>query len=146
MMMPSASGVSSTRSSPNLSSSPSVTLKTPPERPISSPRMKTRSSRSISCERASLIASSMLIVRAICDSIPLCRMNYVMRTPLCELRPDMVRKLGRIGIGALLGELHRLVDFLRNLGGDLRLLRVVQKFLFNELLLECSHRIFFLPR
>ena len=44
-------GVSMTRDSPNRLLNPSVTLKAPPYRPTSSPRMKTRSSRSISSHK-----------------------------------------------------------------------------------------------
>src|SRR5438270_9537466 len=55
-MLDSASGVSSTRSSPNRCCKPSVALKTPPFRPTSSPRTHTRASRSISSRSASRIA------------------------------------------------------------------------------------------
>ena len=50
-------GVSRTRFSPNSSSSPSVTLNAPSKTPMSSPMMKTRSSRCISSRSASLSAS-----------------------------------------------------------------------------------------
>jgi hypothetical protein len=56
MIMFSASGVSSTRSAPNSSMNPSVTLKAPPKAPMSSPRQKTASSRRISSRNPSLIA------------------------------------------------------------------------------------------
>src|SRR4030042_263539 len=56
----SAKGVSTIRSSPNLSWSPSVTRKTPPSRPTSSPRTTTLLSLSISSRRAKLIASTIL--------------------------------------------------------------------------------------
>src|SRR5215472_6165297 len=49
----SASGVSSTRASPNLACRPSVARNTPPFRPTSSPSTHTRSSRSISSASAS---------------------------------------------------------------------------------------------
>ena len=55
-MADSASGVSKTRFSPNWSIRPSVTRKTPPSRPTSSPITRTRESRSISCFRARLRA------------------------------------------------------------------------------------------
>ena len=47
-MAASAIGVSMTRCSPKRSTSPSVTLNAPPYAPMSSPRMNTFSSRSIS--------------------------------------------------------------------------------------------------
>ena len=53
----SASGVSSTRSAPNSSMKPSVTLNAPPKAPMSSPRQNTVSSRRISSRRPSEIAS-----------------------------------------------------------------------------------------
>src|SRR5690349_8529776 len=52
----SASGVSQTRFSPNSSMKPSVTLKAPPNAPMSSPRHKTDSSARISSRSPSLIA------------------------------------------------------------------------------------------
>src|ERR687896_855759 len=57
----SASGVSRTRLSPYLAHRPSVAPKTPPLRPTSSPRIMTRSSRSISSSMAERIASRMFI-------------------------------------------------------------------------------------
>src|SRR5438105_4047226 len=56
-MHDSASGVSSTRSSPNLACRPSVARKTPPFLPTSSPSTQTRSSRSISSSSASRMPS-----------------------------------------------------------------------------------------
>src|ERR1700733_14409669 len=53
----SASGLSSTRASPNSFCNPSVTPKTPPLAPTSSPRIITRSSRCISSRIPSRIAS-----------------------------------------------------------------------------------------
>src|SRR5580700_2402122 len=53
----SASGLSSTRASPNSFCKPSVTPKTPPLAPTSSPRIITRSSRCISSRMPSRIAS-----------------------------------------------------------------------------------------
>src|SRR5579862_6193687 len=53
----SASGLSSTRASPNSVCNPSVTPKTPPLAPTSSPRIITRSSRCISSRIPSRIAS-----------------------------------------------------------------------------------------
>src|SRR5688500_1398446 len=58
-IMPSVSGVSSTRLSPYLAHRPSVAPKTPPLRPTSSPITMTRSSRSISSSIAERIASRM---------------------------------------------------------------------------------------
>ena len=56
MIADSASGVSITRSGPNSSRKPSVTLKAPPKTPMSSPITKTRSSARISSRIASEIA------------------------------------------------------------------------------------------
>jgi hypothetical protein len=52
----SARGVSQTRSAPNSSMKPSVTLNAPPKAPMSSPRQKTDSSARISSRRPSEIA------------------------------------------------------------------------------------------
>ena len=52
----SASGVSQTRSAPNSSMKPSVTLNAPPNAPMSSPMQKTESSARISSRRPSEIA------------------------------------------------------------------------------------------
>src|SRR5687768_10965855 len=54
-------GESTTRCSPNFAMSPSVTLNAPPYAPMSSPRQKTFSSRSISSMSASRIASRYVI-------------------------------------------------------------------------------------
>ena len=56
MIPDSASGVSMTRSAPNSSNRPSVTLNAPPKTPMSSPIISTRSSRRISVRRPSEIA------------------------------------------------------------------------------------------
>ena len=56
MIPDSASGVSITRSGPNSSMKPSVTLKAPPKVPMSSPITNTRSSERISSRIASAIA------------------------------------------------------------------------------------------
>src|SRR5712692_469788 len=60
-MADSASGVSRTRASPKRAYRPSVAPKTPPLRPTSSPRTRTRSSRSISSVIAARTASIMRI-------------------------------------------------------------------------------------
>ena len=60
-MEDSAIGVSITRSSPKRFQSPSVTRKTPPLGPTSSPSTTTRSSRSISSVRHSRRACTMFI-------------------------------------------------------------------------------------
>src|SRR5437868_6816500 len=57
-MPASASGVSTQRSSPNVSKSPAVARKTPPARPTSSPITSTFPSRASSWWRQSLIAST----------------------------------------------------------------------------------------
>jgi hypothetical protein len=56
MIPDSASGVSITRIGPNSSMKPSVTLKAPPNTPMSSPITNTRSSARISSRMASEIA------------------------------------------------------------------------------------------
>src|SRR3954468_2527594 len=61
-MPASASGVSTQRSGPNLSRRPAVARKTPPARPTSSPMTMTASSRSISTWRASLTASTRVLL------------------------------------------------------------------------------------
>ena len=58
-------GVSRTRSSPNLSINPLVTVKMPPVSPTSSPITKTLSSRAISCASASFSASGKLSSRSV---------------------------------------------------------------------------------
>src|SRR5205085_9952069 len=58
MMPASASGVSTTRSAPKRSISPSVARKTPPLRPTSSPSTRTRSSSASATPSASLMAST----------------------------------------------------------------------------------------
>src|SRR6185503_14140650 len=58
----SASGVSTQRFGPKRSSSPAVARKTPPARPTSSPMTMTLSSRSISTWRASLTASTSVLL------------------------------------------------------------------------------------
>src|SRR5688572_25382869 len=59
-MPASASGVSMTRSAPNCSYKPSVTRKTPPSRPTSSPSTTTSESLVISCRSARLRACTMV--------------------------------------------------------------------------------------
>src|SRR2546423_9718100 len=61
MIAASEIGVSIPRSSPNFVCNPSVTLNAPPYAPMSSPRQKTFSSRSISSNSASRIASRYVI-------------------------------------------------------------------------------------
>ena len=58
-IIPSVSGVSSTRRSPYFTHRPSVAPKTPPFLPTSSPMTMTRSSRSISSSMAERMASRM---------------------------------------------------------------------------------------
>src|SRR5690348_5147876 len=61
MMPPSAIGVSSTRCSPYLRCSPSVTRNTPPKYPTSSPRITTRGSRPSITSLAELSACTMFM-------------------------------------------------------------------------------------
>src|SRR5512141_700712 len=63
------SGVSITRSGPNRWSNPSVARKTPPPRPMSSPRTQTDGSRAISVASASLIAL-ISVTSAIASPLP----------------------------------------------------------------------------
>src|SRR5579864_1706653 len=134
MMLPSASGVSSTRSSPNLSYSPAVALKTTTESPMSSPITNTRSSRAISCAIASVMASIIVIFRAMFSRSPLF---------LC---PDVIRQFRSIRIRALLGEFHRFIDFLSNLLGDFIFGFVSEQLLVAEDSLKQHQWVPLLPR
>src|SRR4051794_8135607 len=107
MMPDSDSGESTTRSQPNRCCSPSVTRKTPPFLPMSSPRSTTRSSRAISCARARLIAStrSSLGMGFVCGAgfpactqLVSCRLESLHRDFLWRLQSDLPRVLAdRIG-------------------------------------------------
>src|SRR5690348_10212266 len=100
---------------------------------MSSPMTKTRSSRSISCAIASVMASIIVIVRG----IPL--------SPLF-LRPDVFGEFGWIGVRALLGEIDSFVDFLRDFLGDFRFGFVAEKLFVAKNFLEEHQRIALLPR
>src|SRR5579863_6130730 len=99
----SASGLSSTRASPNSFCNPSVTPKTPPLAPTSSPRIITRSSRCISSRMPSRMAS----------------MYVFSATPVTRFRIDMEHRGvgGRQGRG--LGLLGRFVELDHELGAHL---------------------------
>src|SRR5487761_199025 len=145
IMFPSASGVSSTRSSPNLSYSPAVALKTPPDRPISSPITNTRSSRSISCAIASVMASIIVILRAMFSRSPFILAPRPAYSCLF-LCPNMIRELRGIRIRALLGELDGFIDFLRSFFCDFVFRFVGEELLVAENFLEQHQRVSLLPR
>src|SRR5580700_8485265 len=93
-MSDSASGLSSTRASPNSFCKPSVTPKTPPLAPTSSPRIITRSSRCISSRMPSRIASI-----------------YVFSaTPVTRFRIHVKHRRVRSGQRRFLGLLGRFVE------------------------------------
>src|SRR5438132_1792610 len=100
-MPDSASGVSSTRASPNLAYRPSVAPKTPPLRPTSSPITSTRSSRSISSVMAARTASIILI------------------SATWFSREDIVQRPGSFWGGSLPGLADRRLDGARGLALDL---------------------------
>src|SRR5690348_440423 len=101
---------------------------------MSSPITKTRSSRAISCAIASVMASIIVIFRAMFSRSPL------------FLRPDVIRQLRSIRIRALLGEFNRLVDFLRDVLCDLVLGLVGEIFPVAENFFEEHERVALLPR
>src|SRR2546430_6645115 len=101
----SASGVSSTRPSPNRPCRPSVARNTPPLRPTSSPSTHTRSSRSISSASASrtpsisvLTAMSALLREQVAPQVGRDRLGGGLRGP------DRLVHLGRaLPLDALVG-------------------------------------------
>src|SRR5262245_43234792 len=92
-MLASASGVSTTRSGPYLSTSPLVVRKTPPSLPTSRPRTITRGSASISSASALLMASTML--RCATSGFPVEEVGLLPRQArgqiLIDVREDVVR-------------------------------------------------------
>ena len=93
---PSASGVSITRCSPNLARRPSVTRKTPPSTPMSSPSTRTSSSRSISCISARLMAWTIVSFRG---SVIPCSPRLIRAPP--PRRPRAHARARRAAPGAL---------------------------------------------
>src|SRR5712691_2760782 len=119
----SAMGASSTRSGPNRSMNPSVTLKAPPYAPMSCPSMKTRSSRSISSHRASAMAvryvASPRSARFRRGPIPASPSGMApalaggrVRLPVPVLRPQPLRHVVRGRQRGALGEFVTLVELL----------------------------------
>src|SRR5256885_11326078 len=90
MMAASASGLSITRCEPNLRCRSSVTRKTPPSTPTSSPRMTTSGSRSISWKSARFSAFTML-------SLVMSRSSS--RQPLAAHRRGARGRGRRVGLG-----------------------------------------------
>src|SRR5688500_8664926 len=81
-------GVSRTRSGPNLSNRPSVSLKTPPAAPTSSPTRTTDSSRVISCAIPAAIAP-----RYVISGISSPRLERRLAAPIdCAARPAAPRR------------------------------------------------------
>src|SRR5712692_5485371 len=143
MMIPSASGVSTTRSSPYLSSKPCVALKTPPERPMSSPNTNTRSSRDISWSSASVIASMNAIVRAMLK----CFLPHLpLKSGAAASGPNVLEQFVRFRVWALFGEFHRFVYSRCDFRRDLLLQIVTEELPVGQVLLHSEDRILFLPR
>src|SRR6266550_6360067 len=93
----SASGVSRTRSAPNSSMKPSVTLNAPPKAPMSSPRQNTVSSWRISSRRPSEIACRYVISGIAPHLLPARPGGLAVaerRHVVCE---DAVARGGRVG-------------------------------------------------
>src|SRR3712207_2299817 len=120
----SASGVSSTRASPNSSWSPCVTLKTPPARPTSSPRTITVSSARISSARPSWIA---------------CKRLFSVISLI--LRVDALERLFGVREGRVLGVLARLGDLGPDLGLRFFFLLLVEEAVLHQILLETDYRV-----
>src|SRR5215210_26580 len=102
-------GESITRSGPNSSTSPDITLNGVPASATSSPMMKTVGSRRSSSARASLTACASEISR-----VPECSFGSVL-----TLGVDVLGHLARIGVGRLEGMRHCLSDLVRNPRRDL---------------------------
>src|SRR5687767_12155085 len=117
-IMPSVSGVSSTRLSPYLAHRPSVAPKTPPLRPTSSPMTMTRSSRSISSSMAERIASRMFS-SAISVALPGDRLDGCgSATARDRLGVDPLMRVVGGGLGTRLGSLRGVVDLRLDLGAN----------------------------
>src|SRR5687768_14680631 len=115
-IMPSVSGVSSTRLSPYLAHRPSVAPKTPPLRPTSSPMTMTRSSRSISSSIAERIASRMFS-SDMSVALPGDRVHRRgCATAGYRLRVDPLMGIVGGGLGTGLGALRSVVDLRLDLG------------------------------
>src|SRR5262245_33209101 len=165
-MAPSASGVSITRCSPNLARRPSVTRNTPPSTPMSSPRTRTSSSRSISCMRARLMAWTIVSFRC---SLILGSSSAVGLGPspvrglagrgelaleLGALRPELCRRLGidllepieQVRLHPGLGPLDRAPDLGLDLGLERRLAGGVEHALLLDVPLEPGEGLPRLPR
>src|SRR5437588_2618223 len=120
----SASGVSSTRSSPNSSRKPAVTRNTPPRAPTSSPSTRTRSSSRISSHSVSWIVWTRffsVIVRSggpLADRGRSCapRGELPPRTPL---RVQVQERRLRLRVGRAPCPVDRLVDLRLQLGAGL---------------------------
>src|SRR5690606_36843319 len=101
-----ATGVSTTRSAPYLFRRPSVTRKTPPARPTSSPRMRTRSSDDSAVSSAELMACAMFS-SATPRGLPL-----LLDEVRCQLGEHPLEHVVRLGLGDRLGPGDRLLDAL----------------------------------
>src|SRR5262245_28981966 len=165
-MAPSASGVSITRCSPNLARRPSVTRNTPPSTPMSSPRTRTSSSRSISCMRARLMAWTIVSFRCSVilgsssavglDRSPVRGLAARSELPLelRALRPELRRRLGidlleaieQVRLHPGLGALDRAPDLGLDLGLERRLAGGVEHALRLDVPLEPGEGLSRLPR
>src|SRR5512140_2628716 len=100
------SGVSITRSGPNRWSNPSVARKTPPPRPMSSPRTQTDGSRAISVASASLIAL-ISVTSAIASPLPGEQGVALLGEVPWDFRVDILEHAGQRNGGGALRRLDR---------------------------------------
>src|SRR4029079_19639879 len=126
-------GVSITRSGPNLWNRSPETPNAPPYPPTSSPNRKTRSSACIACARPSRIASAYDSSRVPASGAT------------SSVGIDVASQLGRIRIGACLGEFQRIVD--RPLRGllDREQFGFGEAAMRDQLALEAANRILVAP-
>src|SRR5439155_605933 len=136
MMAASASGLSITRWEPNFRWRSSVTRKTPPSTPTSSPRISTSGSRSISCRSARLSAFTMLSLV----------MGVMYRSssspPTVGGLPQAAEAKERVGCRRRLEAPHGLRELLVHP----LLAPVVQEVLLLEVGAEARERVLLLPR
>src|SRR5437588_2239626 len=131
-MTPSASGVSSTRSAPKRSSSPSVARKTPPSAPTSSPTTRTEGSSAMARASARLTAWTSVIsgiaaslsrlverrLALLCEVLRQCLVGEI------ENRFEALPRSGEIGLGSAfdrhgdVGQQPLLIRLCPHAGGD----------------------------
>src|SRR5712691_10059368 len=141
----SASGVSTQRSAPKRSRRPAVARKTPPDRPTSSPRTNTESSRASSVWKQSLIAS---IMSSSATGAPenTAQLGEIARERRWRVHVRVLEHEPDVGVGLRLSlrdsEAHRL----ERLCLDLRLEVVVQHGVLAEIPLVASEALVALLR